>query len=253
MQQNYRDLVRSELGRWQAYSARDEGLADYDALRSSPSSIATDALYRRYIEGRDVLEIGCGAGHLLASLARDEVPRNYYGTDLSAGMLKAAQRRGVTRVAAADGHALPLRSASFDTVLAGHSVFRYLDPPVVLAEVRRVLRPGGMLMFDVWLFFRQALSLAADLARASPKRWGHTVRNARLHLNPFSGSYWENHLRKARFKIVRELGVLEMPYGRRGGAENTVVTAGWTRNLANCLFLQARRQDDPEEEARPTA
>ncbi|HET6612154.1 MAG TPA: class I SAM-dependent methyltransferase [Kofleriaceae bacterium] len=86
-----------------------------------------------------VLEIGCGTGRLLAQTRA----RYRVGIDLSTAMLRSANE-SIARVAA-DAHALPFADATFDAVLAGNAVFRYLDYPRAFAECARVLTGGGRL------------------------------------------------------------------------------------------------------------
>jgi len=86
-----------------------------------------------------VLDLGCGIGHSYERLA----PRETVGVDLDAGAL-AGQARAT---AVADMRALPFARASFESVLAVHSIEHVPDPERVLAEVTRVLEPGGRAMF----------------------------------------------------------------------------------------------------------
>ncbi|MCB9559540.1 MAG: class I SAM-dependent methyltransferase [Kofleriaceae bacterium] len=89
---------------------------------------------------RAVLELGCGTGRLLAQV---DAPVRL-GIDVAAGMLAHARARGLA-VARADAHALPFADGTFDAIVAGKGVFRYLEAAVALAECARVLRPGGRL------------------------------------------------------------------------------------------------------------
>jgi ubiquinone/menaquinone biosynthesis C-methylase UbiE len=100
-----------------------------------------------------VLDVGCGTGQLLCRLA-DAYPRlTLQGADLSQPYLAEARRRLDRRraraaLAQAAGEALPLRDASVDIIT---SVFLLHELPravrlAVLAEMRRVLRPGGLLV-----------------------------------------------------------------------------------------------------------
>jgi SAM-dependent methyltransferase len=91
-----------------------------------------------------VLEIGCGVGHVLARLsARCTVA----GLDLSPEALRQAREvvpggwllRG-------SGERLPFADASFDAVLARHVLEHLPEPADTIAELRRVLRPGGTLI-----------------------------------------------------------------------------------------------------------
>ncbi len=92
-----------------------------------------------------VLEIGCGAGSLWSE-NRERIPSGWSLTlaDLSAGMLDQARRSlDLGRFAALDAMALPFSDAHFDAVIANHMLYHVPDRPRALAEIRRVLKPGG--------------------------------------------------------------------------------------------------------------
>jgi len=103
--------------------------------------------------GERVLDIGSGAGFLAAEMARDVGPDGgVHGADKSDSMLAIARRRQPGPGSAplefhlADARSLPFADASFD-VAVSTQVYEYLDDvPGALAEVRRVLRPGGRLL-----------------------------------------------------------------------------------------------------------
>ena len=89
-------------------------------------------------DGR-VLDLGCGVGHSFHLLA----PRETVGVDRSADALTGQERETIV----ADMRELPLPAASFDAVLSVQSLEHVPDPERVLAEARRVLRPGGTAVF----------------------------------------------------------------------------------------------------------
>jgi SAM-dependent methyltransferase len=115
------------------------------------------------------LEVGAGTGYLSLNLKAAGVLEEAIATDVSPGMLRAlegnARRLGVrveTRAAPAED--LPLPDASVDVVL-GHAVLHHLADPVRgLAEMRRVLRPGGTLVVA------GEPSLTGDRLARGPKR-----------------------------------------------------------------------------------
>jgi SAM-dependent methyltransferase len=90
------------------------------------------------LEGR-VLDLGCGVGHSFSLLA----PRETVGVDLDAGALQGQARETVV----ADMRALPFGDASFASVVSVQSIEHVPDPERALAEVVRVLAPGGVAVF----------------------------------------------------------------------------------------------------------
>lgn len=86
-----------------------------------------------------VLDLGCGVGHSYRELA----PRVSVGVDLEAVALADQDRE--TRVA--DMRRLPFAAGSFGSVLSVQSIEHVPDPELVLAEVVRVLEPGGRAVF----------------------------------------------------------------------------------------------------------
>ena len=89
-----------------------------------------------------VLELGCGTGHLQASLARHGIWS--VGLDRSPAMLAQARRRA-SRLLRADSRAIPCADRSFASVVA---VFPapYIADRATLDEVARVLHPDGQLI-----------------------------------------------------------------------------------------------------------
>lgn len=86
-----------------------------------------------------VLDLGCGVGHSFHLLA----PRETVGVDLDPEALAGQDRETVV----ADMRALPFADAAFASVLAVQSLEHVPDPERVLAEVARVLEPGGVAAF----------------------------------------------------------------------------------------------------------
>jgi SAM-dependent methyltransferase len=98
--------------------------------------------------GQRVLDLGCGPGTLTALLAAAAGPEGLtLGVDLAPDMLVLARAAAPpwARLTRMDMHRLALASGAFDAVAAGHALPFCADLPAALAEVRRVLVPGGRL------------------------------------------------------------------------------------------------------------
>lgn len=106
----------------------------------SPRQVAVDAVASLH-PGR-VVEIGCGTGDLAAELLARMPSCDYLATDLSPAMVAAAAALGV-RAVVADAASIPVEDDAADVVVAAWMLYHVPDLDAALAEVRRVLRPGG--------------------------------------------------------------------------------------------------------------
>jgi len=103
--------------------------------------------------GRDVLEVGCGAGVDLARFAK--AGARVTGVDLAASAIDLARanfsQQGLSGAfEVADGECLPFADEAFDLVFV-HGVVQYTaNPQKLVDECRRVLRPGGEAVFQVY-------------------------------------------------------------------------------------------------------
>ena len=101
-----------------------------------------------------VLEIAAGTGVVTRRLAA-ALPEGstIVATDLNPGMLEQARTVGCVRPVewqTADAQQLPFADASFDAVACQFGVMFFPDKASAFAEARRVLRPGGVFLFNAW-------------------------------------------------------------------------------------------------------
>ena len=129
----------------EAYAAVNEtGLANAYYERPAILALAGD------VAGRRILDAGCGSGPLFAAL-RDR-GAIVTGIDKSAGMLELARRRlgADADLQVADlGSPLPFPDGAFDDVIASLILHYLEDWGPALAELRRVLTPGGRLIVSI--------------------------------------------------------------------------------------------------------
>lgn len=122
-----------------------------------------------------VVDVGCGNGNDARQLRAGGHTGTILAFDLSVGMLRTLD--AAVPAANADAGALPLRDESADVALAMHMLYHCPDIPAVLAELRRVLRRGGVLVastnsVDHLAELGDALSSAVAAAGGTPRRWG---------------------------------------------------------------------------------
>jgi 2-polyprenyl-6-hydroxyphenyl methylase/3-demethylubiquinone-9 3-methyltransferase len=124
-----------------------------------------------------ILEVGCGGGLVAEALAAEGC--TVVGLDPSRPSLVAASRHAAEhrlddppRYLRGVGERLPFADASFDALLAADAIEHVAEPSTVLRELRRVVRPQGVLCFDTpnrtW-FARIGLIWGAELLGWAPR------------------------------------------------------------------------------------
>lgn len=142
-----RDLVGGMGEAWNEADGYERYVGRW-SRRLAPAFVA----WARLPSGARVLDVGCGTGALSeAILAR--APSQLLGVDLSAAYVEEARRRlggAGARFEVGNAISLPLPDASFDAALSALVLNFVPDPAGMLAEMRRVLVPGGLAGVYVW-------------------------------------------------------------------------------------------------------
>ena len=103
--------------------------------------------------GGRVLEVGCGRGIALPPLSRRLAPSSLTAIDIDGELVgeavKHAESRGITAtIQRADVRRLPFGGGSFDLVIDFGTCYHIERPEHALAEIERVLVPGGFLVYE---------------------------------------------------------------------------------------------------------
>jgi demethylmenaquinone methyltransferase/2-methoxy-6-polyprenyl-1,4-benzoquinol methylase len=213
----------------------------YDAI-TRLLSFGRDAAWKRRLIGAlppldapACLDLACGTGDLTRRLARRYPRGSVLGLDLTPRMIELARARGgapAIRFERGDLGRTGLPSAAFDVITGGYALRNAADLDEALAEVFRLLKPGGTAAFLD--FSRPAARGAAAVEHALLKTWGGFWGLA-LHGNPDVYGYIADSLarfpdrdelarrfRRAGFVVRRVqrffFGVIEMDVLQRPGA-----------------------------------
>ncbi len=134
------------------------------------------------INGRDVLDFGCGEGPLSLFLAKTREPRSIVGVDIDAIAIERANRAleaeqaslstPDVRFVLGDTSGLPVDDASADTILAFDCMEHVMNPQAILADWHRVLRPGGKVLIE-WYPFKGPFG--PHMAALIPIPWAHVI------------------------------------------------------------------------------
>ena len=141
------------LDRYALRRGFDRAASSYDEYAVLQREVA-DRLIERldYIkcDPGTILDLGAGTGYCSRALARRYKKAHIIGIDLAAAMLQQASRQkgwfSREHYSAGDAERLPLADNSVDMVVSSLT-FQWCDLATAFAECRRVLRPGGLLMF----------------------------------------------------------------------------------------------------------
>lgn len=189
----------------------------------SPGGVAEVA---RVLEGHDladksVLDIGCGAGGIDLALVRNHGAGYVTGIDVEDPVLARARalvdgaglasRIGLVKVAPGR---LPFPPGTFDVVFSKDSIVHIPDKTALMAEVARVLKPGGWFLASDWLIGTEAVSaqmaeyIAAeglDFGMATPARYRAAFKaNGFTDITITSRNAW--YAQEARREIARMQG-----------------------------------------------
>lgn len=175
------------------------------------------------IRGKAVLDIGCGAGGIDVALVQAHGAGYVTGIDVEDSVITHARalvaRKGLTDhvglIKVAPGP-LPFPPGTFDVVFSKDSIVHIPDKHALMAEVARVLKPGGWFLASDWLIGVEMISpqmaeyIAAeglDFGMATPARYGAAMAAQGFHdIRITSRNAW--YREEARREVARMKGEL---------------------------------------------
>jgi SAM-dependent methyltransferase len=163
-----------------------------------------------------VLDAGCGTGGFLAVLRKNRPDLLRFGVEWSQAAATRARTKSAAAVARGSTNTLPFAGNTFDAaVCADVLCHAAVDPGATLAELRRVLRPGGRLIVNMPAY--QWLLSAHDRRVHNVRRLTAPATAAMLRragFQPVQANYWNG--------LLLPLMVLQRKILARGGAVSDV-------------------------------
>jgi ubiquinone/menaquinone biosynthesis C-methylase UbiE len=224
------EQTNSQGGMKERYSQRSN--PEFEAVMALRTATKEGAFFLRCLRpGMRVLDVGCGPGSITRGFAEAVAPGEVVGIDFQASQVNQAEASREShsltnlRFEVADAYQLPFPDQTFDAVFANAVLWHLREPDRVLAEIRRVLCPGGIVGIRDCDWGGRICSPSIPLLE---KWWPLTVQ-IRQHNggNPFLGRNLRRLLLEAGFQGV-EMSASSW-------------TAGTPEQVRNCAtFLKAQ-------------
>src|SRR5215212_2190820 len=190
-------------------------LLELESRRRSATAVAKRDRFMDLLQpvpGERILDIGCGGGAFCRQIAPLVAPGgSVFGIDNALAAIDVALRlsaledRSLMSFTQADGHDLPFSDASFDAAVCISVLGFCQNPGQVLAEARRVLRPGGRFLAvnsdeDTRVYNGHDQELGRRIARAIADR----------SLDPWLGRRLAPMLTAAGFQLEQEMALADL-------------------------------------------
>jgi SAM-dependent methyltransferase len=217
-------LTRDLLGRYRSLARISERVEEFTAWRNGVLEKALGSLPPISLEGKTVLDFGCGGGEL-SRLLMARGAAKLYGVDLNPDALDDARRSNPNGASAefllGAESSIPLPSSSIDVIFCISVLEHVIDVDSILTEWHRILRPGGHVLIEwcAWhhpdgshldsvipipyaqcIFSESTLSRTARRIHNSPsyrpKFWDTNDKNGSAKEDSTSDHYTENFLNK---------------------------------------------------------
>lgn len=186
------------------------------------------------INAKDILDVGCGANlHYDKFLA--DIGKHPICVDFAMSFLRLAPKDVRMSLVQADATLLPFAPLSFDGVICSETIEHIEDDSAVIAEIARVLRPGGALVMTVPNLWNASRLL--DMI----KRRDFTIHMMSGHLR----EYTPHHLRRVLrpYFIVKEWSSVTFGWtGKVGAPIDYLIRIGMFKRFSKSIAFAARRR-----------
>jgi len=209
-------------------------------------------LARRYgRRGGTLLEVGCGLGHLVGQLER-----SFKTAAVEVNLHALREARAVAphaHLEAASAERLPFARGSFDVVIIKHIIEHLPHPELAIAELGRVLRPGGLLLFSTpnlkslllplkgvrWIGYQDPTHISLK----PPEVWLDLLREAGgMHvMRAFADGFWD-----VPYVPLVPAALQKVIFGGPGGLQAVSGVVFLPRRWGESMIVVARRRGAEE-------
>ncbi|MDQ6970423.1 MAG: malonyl-ACP O-methyltransferase BioC [Mariprofundus sp.] len=182
MTQNHIDSHIKKTFVKRAFSSASTSYDEHAVLQREIADRLLAHLSFTKLEPTRILDIGCGTGYFTRLLRAKYKQAEIVALDLSEAMVQSTRRahkrrlpwHGRNQHSTGDAAAMPFKAEKFDLVCSNLAMQWLPEPQQMLREMRRVLAPGGLILFST--FGRRTLNeLRQSLASIQPEQAGHVL------------------------------------------------------------------------------
>lgn len=172
-----------------------------EAMESGHGDVVRQVLAQMsFRAGQQILDLGCGNGWATRLLAKSAAGSSAIGVDVAPAMVARAEEATSLTIRAryevGRFESLPFRDAMFDKAFSMEAIYYAVELDAALAEVHRVLKPGGTVDFVLDCYAESASTMG----------WSALVG---LHMHCLGESKWRESLSRAGFSKVESHRVID--------------------------------------------
>ncbi len=152
-------------------------------------------------KSKQILDVACGSGDFLSYLNKQIPEAKLAGTDIALGMVKYAQKKldGIAIIQESAAESQPFPSEKFDAITITMAFHHFPDKEKVLLEMKRLLRPGGVLI------------ISDVVAKTNFGKFLWNILERIISVRGFVDHYTENDIRNLSQKTKLEFQIANIP------------------------------------------